>query len=486
MHCDIIANNPNGIKDFLTMSYEEMEEKNLEMKGFRINMKPQDFFKEKILKYLVDEKKIKGVNVCFTDLEGKLLSLDYDKNYFVNNNKNLTFDGSSIRGFSTQDKSDLLLRVDWSSFRWLPADIFGYGKVLIFANVLDQSKRQFVADFRGVLQKFASEMYSKKKYIFNVAPEIEGFLLNGIDAEQNFITKNKFEPVAAGGYYNSLPQDPLRVFIDTVAEAKRAMGFENEKDHPEVAPSQFELNYKYTSALEACDQIQIYKFLCRQVAKKMGYTASFLPKPIMDINGNGMHTNISVSKANANLFYDDAKGLSCFGKNFATAILYHAKDICLLLNSSVNSYRRLDPKFEAPNEIKISDSDRGTMVRIPFGGDKNTTRIEVRSVAPDCNPYLANFAMLKLGLTGAESDSSKFSSILTKREKLPRNIYDAIRYFKESNIIPEILTKEIQNKYLALKDVIASRCPKDLGTTVKVSEVIYHHEVTNQLLWRSF
>jgi glutamine synthetase len=485
MNFDNSINNLDGIKNFLAMSYEEMEERNLEMKDFRKNMKSQEFFKERVLKYLTDEKKIKGINICFTDLEGKLLSLDYDKSYFVKSSHNLTFDGSSIRGFATQNKSDLLLSVDWSSFRWLPPDVFGYGKVMMFANILDQSRSQCGADFRGILQKFTTDMYNKEKYIFNIAPEIEGFLLKGVDAEQNFNVKNEFELVTNGGYYNSLPQDPLRIFIDTVAESKRAMGFENEKDHPEVAPSQFELNYKYTNALEACDQIQIYKLLCRQIAKKMGCTASFLPKPVMGINGNGMHTNISISKGNTNLFYNDRDGLSNFGKNFATAILYYAKDLCLLFNSSVNSYRRLDPKFEAPNEIRISDTDRGTMIRIPLG-DENTKRIEVRSVAPDCNPYLVNFAMLKIGLMGLESNSKNFGSVLNKREKLPENIYDAIRYFKKSRIVSEILTKEIQDKYLGLKDTIASRCPKNLGTKVKACEVIYHHEVTNQLLWNSF
>jgi len=467
------------------MPYEEMEERNLEMKHFRKNMKSQDFFKEKTLKYLADEKRIKGVNVCFTDLEGKLLTLDYDKNYIVRSHHNLTFDGSSIRGFSAQNESDLLLNVDWSSFRWLPSDIFGPGKVMLFANVLDRSQNQYNSDFRGILQQFTTQMYAEKKYIFNVAPEIEGFLLNGIDAEQNFMDKEDFKLVTSGGYYNSLPQDPLRIFIDTVAEAKRAIGFENEKDHPEVAPSQFELSYKYTNALEACDQIQIYKLLCRQVAKKMGYTASFLPKPVIDINGSGMHTNISVNKEVSNLFYDNKSGLSSFGKNFASAILNYAKDTCLLLNSSVNSYRRLDPKFEAPNEIKVSGNDRGAMIRIPFG-DENSTRIEVRPIAPDCNPYLANFAMLKIGLMGGEAKANKFDSILKKREKLPGNIYDAIRYFKGSDVISEIITKEVRDKYLALKGEVAARCPKDLGTKVKASEIIYHHEVTNQLLWHSF
>ena len=471
-------------KEFLVIPYAELEEKNLEMKALRKELRSKEFFKEKVVKYLKEEKRIKALNVCFTDLEGKLLSLDYDKLYLLRSHDNLTFDGSSIRGFSTQDKSDLRLSLDWSSFRWLPADIFGPGKVLIFANVLDQDGKQYDPDFRGRLQEFLQNNYAKNNYIFNIAPEIEGFLLNRTDAEQNFGDQSNFELVTMGGYFNSLPQDKLRIFIDRVAEAKRALGFENEKDHPEVAPSQFELNYKYTDPVQASDQIQIYKLVCRQVAKMLGCTASFLPKPIANINGSGMHMNISISKNGANLFYG-SDGLSELGKNFATSILYHAKDMCLILNSSVNSYRRLDPKFEAPNDIKISSTNRGAMVRIPIG-DKNSTRIEVRSVAPDCNPYLSIFTMLQVGLLGIGEKHKVFKRILSERQKLPGNIYDAIRYFNKSKTIHDILGDVSHEKYTTLKELAANRSPKDLGAVVKKEEVIYHHEITNQILWSGF
>ncbi len=168
------------------------------------------------------------------------------------------------------------------------------------------------------------------------------------------------------------------------------MGFANEKDHPEVAPSQFEMNYSYTEANIAADQIQLYKLLCRQVAQNMDMTASFLPKPVTGVNGNGMHTNMSLARGGKNLFWD-AKGedqLSAAGWDFIDRILAAGQDICLILNSSVNSYRRLDPHFEAPNQIKASAINRGAMVRIPLGNER-TARIEVRSIAPDANPYLA-------------------------------------------------------------------------------------------------
>ena len=223
------------------------------------------------------------------------------------------------------------------------------------------------------------------------------------------ITKTgKFEYVNTGGYYHSLPGDPLRTFIDTTAEVQRAMGFQNEKDHPEVAPSQFEINYGYGEVVAAADQIQLYKLICRQVATHMGLTAHFLPKPVVGVNGSGMHTNVSISEDGKNLFWD-AKGeekLSKFGWDFVDRILTHGNDICLLLNPSVNAYRRLDPHFEAPNQIKASAVDRGSMIRIPIGNEKSM-RVEVRSVAPDANPYMVMYSIFKTGLDGADLEDQE-------------------------------------------------------------------------------
>src|SRR5258706_16263435 len=188
------------------------------------------------------------------------------------------------------------------------------------------------------------------------------------------------------------------------------MGFKNEKDHPEVAPSQFEMNFSYAEVVRAADNVQLYKLICRQVARNLGMTATFLPKPFMGINGSGMHTNFSLSKNGKNIFYDakGQDGLSKLAWDFLLRILNHAPEICLVLNSSVNSYRRLDPHFEAPNQIKVSAIDRGSMIRIPVGNER-TSRIEIRSVAPDANPYLVLFTILKVGMEGKklEKDSEK-------------------------------------------------------------------------------
>ena len=474
-----------GLRDFLEIPYEQLEEMNLQAKEERLARKPADVVREQRMKYLSDEKRIKALTVCFTDLEGRLHMLDYDKKFLLKSADNLTFDGSSIRGFSRQAESDLRLAIDWPAFYWLPADVFGPGKVLVFGEVRERDGAPYRADMRALLKGYAEKLYAKDGTVAHAANEIEGFLFQGADAERRYHETRCFDFISTGGYYHSLPGDALRQFIDTAAEVQRAMGFANEKDHPEVAPSQFEMNYGYTEATVAADQVQLYKLLSRQVAARMGMTASFLPKPVTGVNGSGMHTNLSVTRQSTNLFYekDGRDGLSSTGWDFIGRILASASDICLVLNSSVNSYRRLDPHFEAPNQIKASPIDRGSMVRIPLGNERSA-RVEVRSIAPDSNPYLAIYTLLKTGLEGPmnEEDSDK----RPRTRFLPDNIYDAIRLFKGSRFMQEVMGEEVHAKFAELKLMQAERCPKALGTLIKASEIQFHHEVTNQYLWAQF
>jgi len=472
------------LRDFLMLPYTELEELNLHAKKQRMDRVAPDVIAEERIKYLTDTKGIKAVTVLFSDLEGRLHMLDYDKKFLVKSADNLTFDGSSIRGFTAQRESDLRLGIDWSSFYWAPADYFGSGKVLVFGDVLDRDGKHFEGDVRGNLKTFSNEQFKAHGYTLNAANEIEGFLFKGLDAERHYHETHKFEYVNTGGYYHSLPGDPLRTFIDTVAEVQRAMGFQNEKDHPEVAPSQFEINYNYGEVVAAADQIQIYKLICRQVANTMGLSASFLPKPVVGVNGNGMHTNVSVSKGNKNLFWDP-KGpekLSPLGWQFIDRILTVGSDICLLLNSSVNSYRRLDPHFEAPNQIKASAIDRGSMVRVPIGNERSA-RVEVRSVAPDANPYMVMLAVFKTGLEGA---ISKDKNLRQAERYLPDNIYTALEDFRKSEWTTKLLGAGVKERYADLKQGSADRCARLLGTVVKAQEVQFHHEVYNQYLWGLF
>jgi len=480
-------NNIN-LMNFLEIPFDELERLNLESKQKRIRANSEEEIEkiknEKILS-LQKEKRLKAVTIGFSDLEGRLHMLDYDKKFFLANYDNLTFDGSSIRGFSRQAESDLRLKIDWPAFWWLPSNVFGPGKVLIMGEVFDRNGQRYEMDSRGLLKGYTAKLNLKFGYTVYAANEIEGFLLEGVDAEKNFEEKTGFKIAAKGGYYHSLPNEILRVFIDRTAEVQRAMGFENEKDHPEVAPSQFELNYSYSEAVNAADQIQIYKLVARQIARDMGLTATFLPKPIIGINGSGMHTNISIAKSGKNIFYDkkERAGLSKLGWEMVNRILTSASDICLILNSSVNSYRRLDPHFEAPNEIKVSEVDRGAMIRVPLFSEKSA-RIEIRSVGPDANPYLALYTLIKVGIEG---QIGKNNTKKRPRVKfLPGNIQTAISQFRQSKITTKIFGEEFKKKFIELKQAAADRSPTDLGTKIKNGEVLYHHEVYNQMIWNDF
>src|ERR1700675_1998169 len=208
----------NDLRSFLTLPYEALEELNLKAKDQRKNRVPLDQIREERIKYLTDEKGIKAVTVLFSDLEGRLHMLDYDKKFIIKSWDNLTFDGSSIRGFSAQRESDLRLGIDWAAFYWGPADYFGAGKVLVFGDVIDKGGTPYGADIRGILKLYAEEKYKDDGYTLNAANEIEGFLFNGVDAERRYNETGKFEYVNTGGYYHSLPGDPLRTFTNTTPQ----------------------------------------------------------------------------------------------------------------------------------------------------------------------------------------------------------------------------------------------------------------------------
>ena len=224
----------------------------------------------------------------------------------------------------------------------------------------------------------------------------------------------------------------------------------------------------------------------------MGFTACFLPKPVQGLNGTGMHTNISFAKDGVNMFYDKAGeySMSANSRKFITGILYFGNDLCLVMNSSVNAYRRLDPHFEAPNEIKVSAVDRGSMIRIPIGNEKSA-RVEVRTVAPDVNPYLCVYALIKAGLYGMNASAEELAKMEKKVyggkiKKLPGDIYEALDYFDKSDFIKVIMGEDNQRKYSELKYKVAERSPRALGNRIKCGEILYHHEVSNQLIWNQF
>jgi glutamine synthetase len=469
------------LQDLLALPYRELEKLNLEARDVR---DPSDA-ESKHTKYLDNEKRVTTLTVCFCDIEGRFHLLDYDKDFLLDGLTNLTFDGSSIRGFSEQSESDLRLVVDWTSFTHVPSDIFGPGKVLVFANVADKDGNPYEADFRGRLQAYAADLKEDQGLEAFMATEQEGFVIEGIDAEQKYQQEGDFKLVAGGGYFHALPMDRLRTFIDTTTQVLRAMGFRNEKNHPEVAPSSFEIDYAYTDVVRACDQILLYKLICRQVARNLGMTATFLPKPLPFMNGTGMHTNFSLSRNGVNAFYDKEgkDNLSDLAWSFIDRVLHRGPEMCLVLSSSVNAYRRLDPHFEAPNETKAGANDRGAMIRIPLGNER-TTRIEVRSVAPDSNPYLLLFTLMKAGLE--DQEPPRGDNDRPEVRLLPSTIEHAMNLFNDSGFMTETMGENPKAKYLSFKRDSADRAPRILGTTIKQSEIIYHHEIYSQDIWNRF
>jgi glutamine synthetase len=198
------------MRDFLELSYEQLEELNLQSKAQRLNRTPIDQIREERLRYLTDEKRIKAVTVCFSDLEGRLHMLDYDKKFLLKSADNLTFDGSSVRGFSRQSESDLRLVIDWSAFYWMPADVFGPGKVLVFGEVLERDGTPYPSDIRAQLKAYTNALYENDKTVCHVSNEIEGFVFKGQNAEQRYYETSRLEPITTSGYYHSLPGSPLR------------------------------------------------------------------------------------------------------------------------------------------------------------------------------------------------------------------------------------------------------------------------------------
>jgi glutamine synthetase len=197
-----------------------------------------------------------------------------------------------------------------------------------------------------------------------------------------------------------------------------------------------------------------------------------------------MHTNVSISENGKNLFWDPngEEKLSKMGWSFIDRILTHGNDLCLLFNASVNAYRRLDPHFEAPNQLNASPVNRGAMIRIPIGNEKSM-RVEVRAVAPDANPYLVMYSIFKTGLFG---DTAKIKNLRQAQRYLPDNIYAAMENFRNAEWTTTLLGADVKGRYADLKQASADRCPRLLGTVVKATEVQYHHEVYNQFLWNMF
>jgi len=307
------------------------------------------------------------------------------------------FDGSSIEGFTRIEESDMLLKADPASYAvlpWRPAD----GKVARFVcDVYTYGNKPFDGDPRYALKKTMAEA-AKMGYTFNTGPELEFFLFNLVNG------KPSTEFSDTGAYFDLAPNDASENVRREIVLSLRQMGFEIEMSHHEVAPSQHEINFKYTDAVTTADRVVTQKYATKAIALKYGLHASFMAKPIGGINGSGMHTHGSLSKGGMNAFADaDAeKGLSQTALYYIGGILKHAKAITRVANPTINSYRRLVPGYEAPCYISWSTTNRSALIRVPAARG-NGTRAEFRSPDPMCNPYLTFACMLAAGLDGIKN-----------------------------------------------------------------------------------
>jgi glutamine synthetase len=389
---------------------------------------------------------VKNVTIPVTQLEKAL-----DEGVF--------FDGSSVLGYATIEESDMRLMPDPKTFTILPWTQDTLKTARLVCDVYDHEGTRFDGDPRYALQKLV-ETVKKMGYIFNTAPEYEFFFMM-LDENGDPTTK----PSDFGGYFDLMQDrgDNIRKEIVTYLDA---MGFEVEASHHEVAPGQHEIDLKYTDAVSSADRVAMMKYVTKTIAYKHGLYATFMPKPIFGINGSGMHVHQSLMTPEGKSIFYDPKGDYQLSKNalyFIGGLLKYAKDICAVLASSVNSYKRLVPGYEAPVYISWANRNRSAYIRVPAGrGPK--TRIELRNPDPAGNPYLQFSVMLAAGLEGiknkimppepVEKDIFRMSAEEKKAsgiESLPENLGQALDCMRESEMMRKALGDHLFEHFLHIK-----------------------------------
>jgi len=362
---------------------------------------------------LAKEENVKFIRLQFTDILGTIKNVEIPISQLEKalDNK-MMFDGSSIEGFVRIEESDMLLYPDlstWVIFPWTAEK----GKVArLICDIYTPEGKPFEGDPRNNLRRVLKEMEELGFTNFNLGPEPEFFL---------FKLDQKGEPTLElndqGGYFDLAPTDLGENCRRDIVLELEEMGFEIEASHHEVAPGQHEIDFKYADALTACDQIQTFKLVVKTIARKHGLHATFMPKPLFGVNGSGMHCNLSLFKDGQNAFYEPTGNLelSDTARQFIAGILKHAPSFTAVTNPTVNSYKRLVPGYEAPCYVAWSARNRSPLIRIPASRGLST-RVEVRSVDPAANPYLAMAVLLKAGLDGIKNK-------LTPPAPVDRNIY---------------------------------------------------------------
>lgn len=420
------------------------------------------YTKEDILR-MAKEENVKFIRLQFTDILGTIKNVEIPISQLPKalDNK-MMFDGSSIEGFVRIEESDMYLYPDldtWVIFPWTAEK----GKVArLICDIYNPDGTPFAGDPRANLKRVLQEMHELGFTSFNLGPEPEFFL---------FKLDEKREPTLElndnGGYFDLAPTDLGENCRRDIVLELEEMGFEIEASHHEVAPGQHEIDFKYADAVTACDNIQTFKLVVKTIARKHGLHATFMPKPLFGVNGSGMHSNLSLFKGDENAFYDPngRLELSETAYQFIAGVIKHATNFTAITNPTVNSYKRLVPGYEAPCYVAWSAKNRSPLIRIPASRGLST-RIEVRSVDPSANPYLAMAALLSAGLDGIKNKLTPPAPvdrniyIMNKQERLeagiidlPATLLEALQNLKNDEVIKEALGDHILEHFLEAKEI---------------------------------
>ena len=365
------------------------------------------------IKQIVKDKNVKFIRLQFTDILGTIKNVEIPLSQLDKalDNK-MMFDGSSIEGFVRIEESDMYLKPDLDTFMIFPWTA-EKGKVArLICDIARPDGTPFAGDPRSNLKRMLKEMEELGFTGFNLGPEPEFFLFKLDEKGQPTLELND-----DGGYFDFAPTDLGENCRRDIVLELEEMGFEVEASHHEVAPGQHEIDFKYANAVEACDNIQTFKLVVKTIARKHGLHATFMPKPLFGVNGSGMHFNLSLFQGDKNAFWDEGSELqlSQTARQFLAGVLKHVHGFTAVTNPTVNSYKRLVPGYEAPCYVAWSPKNRSPLVRIPESRGLST-RIELRSVDPSANPYLAMAAILAAGLDGIKNE-------LTPPPQVDRNIY---------------------------------------------------------------
>lgn len=411
---------------------------------------------------MVKKHDVKFIRLWFTDILGFLKSFAITVDELNGAlDEGMGFDGSSIEGFARIDESDMIAMPDPNTFQLLPWRPREHSSVArMFCDVLEPDGTPYKGDPRRVLKDMLKKA-ADKGYTYYVGPELEYFY---------FKDDKGTEVLDRGGYFDLIPSDVASDYRRETVLMLEQMGIGVEYSHHEVAPSQHEIDMRYTDALTMADNVMTYRLVVKEIALKNGVYATFMPKPIFGENGSGMHTHQSLFKGDRNAFFDpnDKYHLSEVGKCFIAGLLHHAREITLITNQWINSYKRLVPGYEAPVYISWARRNRSDLIRVPMykPGKEKATRAEYRSPDPACNPYLAFAVMLAAGLEGIEKKYELREPIernvyeMTEEERkelgidtLPASLYEAIQITEKSELIKKTLGDHIFEKLIENKKI---------------------------------